>query len=262
MNESAMHHLSLAHMAIALILVAVAIGVSATRRLGLGRTIVWAAFRTSVQLVAVGYVVHVLFALDHPLPVLGILVVMLLVAGWTATARQPLARLPLYPLTIGSLAVGAGFTIFMVVIVIVGARPWYDPRYLVPLGGMILGNAMNAAALGLERLERELRQGRKRVDAILALGGTPGQASTEAERQAVRAALTPTLNSMMVVGLVQMPGIMTGQILAGADPLQAVRYQALVMFMLLSANSITAAMAVRRARHRYFTASWQLALPR
>jgi len=262
MNASPLIELSLFKMLLALTLVAAALAVSLRQHLGLARTMLWGTFRTVVQLIAVGYVVHLLFALNHPLPVVAVLAIMLGAAAWTATGRQPLRRIPLLPLATGSLAFGAGLTVFMVVFVIVGARPWYDPRYLIPLGGMILGNAMNAMAIGLERLERELRDGRKRVEAVLALGGSPSQAAAAPERHAMRAALTPILNSMMVVGLVQLPGIMTGQILAGADPLTAVRYQALVMFMLLAGNSLSAGVAVRRARRRYFTPAWQLALPR
>jgi len=253
--------LSIADMILSLSLVAIAIGVSLLRGLGLVRTVLWGTFRTVVQLIAVGYLLHAIFTLDRPLPVVGLLCVMLAVAGWTATGNQPLPRIPLYPLCVWSLALGAGATL-AVVGFLVGPRPWYDPRYLVPLGGIILGNAMNAAALGLERLHRELDQGRGRAEAVLALGGSPGQAAREAERQAVRAALIPVLNSMMVVGLVQLPGVMTGQILSGVDPLTAVRYQALVMFMLLSGNALSTALAVRAARGRYFTGAWQLRLPR
>jgi putative ABC transport system permease protein len=262
MNPSPLIELSLFKMLVSFTLVAAALAVSLRQRLGLARTMLWGTFRTVVQLIAVGYVVHVLFTLNDPLPVLAVLAVMLGAAAWTATGRQPLRRMPLLPLATGSLAIGAGLTVVMVVVVIVGARPWYDPRYLIPLSGMILGNAMNAMAIGLERLERELRDGRRRVEAVLALGGSPSQAAAAPERHAMRAALTPIMNSMMIVGLVQLPGIMTGQILAGADPLTAVRYQALVMFMLLSGNSLSAAIAVRRARRRYFTPAWQLALPR
>lgn len=254
--------LSLLDVLIALTLVVIALGVSVRQRLALERTIVWATFRTVVQLAAVGYLIHAIFAIRRPLLILGLLTAMLLVAGWTATARQPHRRLPLYPVAVVSLVAGAGLTLVITIGLVVTPRPWYDPRYLIPLGGIVLGNAMNAIALGLERLERELVEGRKRVDVILALGGSPPQAAAEAEKQAVRAALIPVLNSMMVVGLVQLPGVMTGQILAGADPWAAVRYQALVMFMLLSGNAVSTMLAVRQARRRYFTPAWQLRLPR
>jgi putative ABC transport system permease protein len=254
--------LSLGDVVLSLTFVVVAITVSLRSHLALERTLLWATFRTLVQLAAVGYLIHLLFAARSPLPVLALLVVMLLVAGWTATSRQPLRRLPLYPLTLFSLLIGSGVTLAIVLLAVVAPRPWYDPQYLIPLGGIILGNAMNAVALGLERLERELVEGRKRVEVVLALGGTPSQAAAAAERQAVRAALIPVINSMMVVGLVQLPGVMTGQILAGADPWMAVRYQAVVIFMLLSGNALSTTLAVRRARGRYFTRAWQLRLPR
>ena len=254
--------LSLIDVALALSLVLISLVVSLHGKLGLGRSIIWATLRTVVQLAAMGYLIHFVFEASGPFWVIVLLLAMLAIAGWTATLRQPLKRVPLYPLTVISLLVGAGITLIIVAFVVVRPEPWYDPRYIIPLGGIILGNAMNAVALGLERLERELREGRKRAEAILALGGSPSQAAAEPERQAIRAALIPVLNSMLVVGLVQLPGIMTGQILAGADPLVAVRYQAVVMFLLLSANALSASLAVRRARSRYFTPAWQLVLPR
>ena len=253
--------LGLGDMAVALSLVAIAILASLRLGLRMERTLLWATCRTVVQLLAVGYVVHALFALDHPLPVLGILLVMLVAASWTAAGRPRMRRGALVARTFTGLLLGGGLTIVIVVHVVVGADPWYAPRYLIPLGGMILGNAMNGAALGLERFERELVRGRPQVEAILALGGTPVQAAAEAEREAVRASLVPTVNSMLVVGLVQLPGIMTGQILAGADPLVAVRYQMLVMFMLLSAVSLASGISVRLSRRLYFTEAWQLRLP-
>jgi putative ABC transport system permease protein len=254
-------HLSALDVGLALILVLIALTVSLRQGLGLHRTLLWATFRTVVQLTAAGYVVRTVFSLGNPWLVLLMLLIMAGIAGWTATGRQPLPRLPLVPLTLLALVLGAGLSLLIVVRLVVRPEPWYEPRYLIPLGGIILGNAMNAVALGLERLQRELHQGRKRVEAVLALGGSPTQAAADAERQAVTAALVPVLNSMMVVGLVQLPGVMTGQILAGVDPLVAVRYQAVVMFMLLSGNALSTTVAVRQARKRYFTPFWQLRLP-
>lgn len=261
-DVSSIVHLSVLDVVLSLTLVGVALGVSLRLGLALERRLFWATARTLVQLTAIGYLIHFLFEIRQPVLVLGLLAVMLLVAGWTATLHQPLSRLPLYPITLVSLFVGSGITLVVAIWIVVRPEPWHDPRYLIPLAGIALGNAMNAVALGLERLERELGQGRKRVEAILALGGAPAQAAAEAERQAVRASLVPVLNSMLVVGLVQLPGVMTGQILAGADPLVAVRYQALIMFMLLSGNALSTGIAIRQARARYFTPAWQLQLPR
>lgn len=247
---------------LALSLVAASVVVSLRLGLRLERSLLWATLRTIVQLLAVGYLVTAIFSVRTPWAVLAFLLVMLAVAGWIALSRQPWGRRALYPMTVGSLALGAGVTLVFTMVAVVQPAPWYDPRYLIPLGGIILGNAMNAAALGLERLDRELTQSAARVEAVLALGGTPEQASADAERSAVRAALIPIINSMMAVGLVQLPGVMTGQILAGVDPLVAVRYQMLVLFMLLAGNALTTGLAVRGARGRYFNTSWQLELPR
>jgi putative ABC transport system permease protein len=142
-------------------LVAVAFTVSLRHSLGLERSLLWATFRTLLQLAVVGYLIRFIFDSRNPILILVLLLIMLLIAGWTATLRQPMKRLPLYPLTLISLALGAGLTLVIVIFMVVRVEPWYDPRYLIPLGGIILGNSMNAVALGLERLERELREGRK-----------------------------------------------------------------------------------------------------
>jgi putative ABC transport system permease protein len=135
---------------------------------------------------------------------------------------------------------------------------WHNPRYLIPLFGMITGNAMNGAALAAERLGSEMEARRAEVEAYLALGASPARASADAVRRALAAALIPSVNGLMVVGLVTLPGMMTGQILAGASPLLAVRYQIVVAFMLAGAVAATAAIVVLWYRKRFFTAAEQL----
>jgi putative ABC transport system permease protein len=124
---------------------------------------------------------------------------------------------------------------------------------------MIAGSAMNGAALGAERLASEMELRRGEVEAYLALGASPARAAAEPVRRALTAALIPAVNSLMVVGIVQLPGMMTGQILAGQSPLLAVRYQIVVAFMLTSATAITSAIAVLRYRRAFFTNAAQLA---
>src|SRR6185295_16144408 len=131
-----------------------------------------------------------------------------------------------------AMLIGSGLTLAYVTQVVLRVSPWYEPRYLVPLFGMIVGNAMNGAALAAERLDSEMTSQRATVEAFLALGATPARAAAEPVRRALGAALIPSINGLMVVGLVQLPGMMTGQILAGASPLLAVRYQVVVAFML------------------------------
>jgi putative ABC transport system permease protein len=155
--------------------------------------------------------------------------------------------------------VGAGLTLAYVDAVVIRAHPWYDPQYLIPLFGMIIGNAMNGAALAAERLASEMEARRAEIEAWLALGATPARASREAVRRALVAALIPAVNGLMVVGLVVLPGMMTGQILAGTSPLLAVRYQIVVAFMLAGAVAMTSVIVVLWYRRTFFTAAEQLA---
>ena len=117
-------------------------------------------------------------------------------------------------------------------------HPWYEPQYAIPILGMILGNTLTGVSLGIERMTEELTAGRGAVEMSLALGATRWEAAQGPARQAVRAGMIPTLNQMAVVGLVSLPGMMTGQVLAGQSPLQAVRYQIVIMFLIAAASAL------------------------
>jgi putative ABC transport system permease protein len=121
---------------------------------------------------------------------------------------------------------------------IVPVRPWYSPQYAIPLLGMILGNTLNGISLGLDRLGGELAARRGQVETLLALGATRWEAARQPVQQAVRTGMIPIINSMMVVGIVSLPGMMTGQILAGASPLEAVKYQIVIMFLIASGTAL------------------------
>jgi putative ABC transport system permease protein len=242
-------------------LVLVALALSLWQRLGLEKGLVVGAVRATVQLVAVGYLLVWLFEVDRWYLVIAVLAVMMIVATLTAARRQSKAggeRRAILPIAGVAILAGAGLTLVYVTTVIVHVTPWYNPRYLIPLFGMIVANAMNAAALALERLQSEMESRRGEVEAYLALGATPAQACAEATRRATVAAMIPAVNALAVVGVVSLPGMMTGQILAGADPALAVRYQLVVMFMLTAATAITAAIAVQAYRRTFFTSAAQL----
>lgn len=236
-------------------LVFVAVALSRWQRLGLERGFLVGAVRAVVQLVAVGYVLVYLFDSPRWWLVLLALAVMLVAATATATRRQR----SLWGLGGTAMLVSSGLTLAYVTQVVLLVRPWYDPRYLIPLFGMIVGNAMNGAALAAERLASEMELRRGEVEAYLALGATPARAAAEPVRRALVAALIPSVNGLMTVGLVQLPGMMTGQILAGQSPLLAVRYQVVVVFMLAGATAMTSAMVVLWYRRRFFTPAQQLA---
>jgi putative ABC transport system permease protein len=184
---------------------------------------------------------------------------MLLAATKTVADRHRGNRRGIALISGTAMLVGAGLTLAYVGAVVVHVSPWYDPRYLIPLFGMIIGNSMNGAALAAERLASEMELRRAEVEAYLALGASPAQASAEPVRRALTAALIPAVNGLMVVGLVSLPGMMTGQILAGASPLLAVRYQIVVAFMLAGAVAVTSAIVVLWYRRSFFTPAEQLA---
>lgn len=239
-------------------LILVAIGISRWQGLGLGRDLAVGTVRTVVQLVLVGYVLVYVFALGRWYVVLTAMLLMVAVATHTAVGRQKGAPRELWGITGAAMLLGSGLTMAYVGAAIVRPQPWFDPRYMIPLFGMIVGNAMNAAALSAERLRSELESRRGEVEAYLALGAPPARAAREPVRRALRASMIPTINGMMVVGIVSLPGMMTGQILAGASPLLAVRYQIVVMFMLTCSVAITSCAVTLWYRRSFFTPAEQL----
>ncbi|HIF07654.1 MAG TPA: iron export ABC transporter permease subunit FetB [Gemmatimonadetes bacterium] len=239
-------------------LVLMAIGVSGWHRTGLARSFAVGAIRTVLQLTLVGYVLVYVFSIDRWYLVVGALLVMLVAATRAAVDRQDSKPAGLFYITGAALLVGSGLTLIYVSVAVVHVDPWYNPRYLIPLFGMILGNAMNAAALAADRLAGEIETRHAEIEAYLALGATSVHAAREPVRRALRASLIPTVNSLMVVGIVSLPGMMTGQILAGSDPLMAIRYQIVVMFMLASAVALAAVIVVLGYRRTFFTAAEQL----
>lgn len=246
-------------------LILMAIAISRWQRLELERGLLVGAVRAFVQLAAVGYILVYIFAADEWWLVLLALFVML-ISGAIAAARRARGRAArderrvLLGISGASMLIGSGLTLAYVTQVVLQVEPWYEPRYLLPLFGMIVGNSMNGASLAAERLASELDSHRGEVEAYLALGATSATAAAEPVRRAMAAALIPTINGLMTVGLVSLPGMMIGQILAGESPLLAIRYQIVVMFMLAGATALTTVLVVLWYRRTFFTASEQLAV--
>ena len=242
-------------------LILIAVGISHWQKLGLAQRLVIGALRTVVQLMLVGYVLVSLFALDRWYLVGVALLGMLLVATKAAVNRQFRVSRTLLMITGVAMLLASGFTLLYISTLVVRVTPWYNPQYLIPLFGMIIGSAMNAAAIAAERLTSEMAARTAAIEAYLALGATAQQASQQPVRQALRAALMPTVNGLMVVGIVTLPGMMTGQILAGASPLIAIRYQIVVAFMQAAAVAITTAIVTLWYRRTFFTSALQLKVP-
>ncbi len=258
MESQGIVNLNLVNLSLAYGLVLLAIGLARLQRIGQEGQMLWASVRMVVQLLAVGYLLHVVFTINSPLPVVLILLVMvgfsLQVMG--ARVRRKMPRF--YRVVGSSIVAGCGGVTFLFCSLVVGYAPWYDPRYLIPLAGMIIGNSMNGASLAAERLAAELRERREEIETAICLGATARQASETAVRNAFRAALIPTMNTMAAMGIVSLPGMMTGQILSGTAPTIAVRYQIAIMCAITGAVAMTAFLILLQGYRHYFTAAHQL----
>lgn len=239
----------------------IAIALSSWQGLGLSRLLAIATGRTIVQLLGVGLFLAVIFATRSPLAVLAVLVGMASIAA--IVARNRIDRdLPRLLRWVWLAIFSSGLvTMTYVIVLVVRPAPWYDPRYLIPLTGIVLGNAMTASSIAGERLVNALRNNRVEIETHLSLGATPAQAALTYRRAAIKAGLIPTVNAMMVVGLVTLPGAITGQILAGADPLIAALFQMLIMFMLALATLIAALIVTYGIMQQFFTPAMQLTDP-
>jgi putative ABC transport system permease protein len=231
------------------------------QRVGIERTLVIASLRGTTQLLAVGYVLGAIFAIDRPELVLATLLVMLGMAAHTSMGRLSTPLPGIRGLAALSLALGTSIGVVFMSRVVVQTSPWYDPQYLIPFGGMLLGNSMNGASLAGERFQEGIRMRRLEVEARLALGFKGPDAVHPILVQALRAAMIPTVNSFMVAGVVQLPGMMTGQILSGTDPIIAVKYQILIFFLLLTSVAVSTLTFLSLLRGRYVNDAHQLVLP-
>jgi putative ABC transport system permease protein len=222
-------------------LVGLAALVAFRARLGLAREVVIAAVRAAIQLVAVGAMLAVLFTHGGLAGAAAWLVVMVLIAGWVAARRG--RGVPHAPV-LASAAVAAGTSVTLATLTLFGVIDT-RPQVLVPVGGMVVSAAMQATALTLIRLRDEAETARPAIEARLSLGLTSHEAFEPHTRGALRTALIPAVDSTKVVGLISLPGAMTGLILAGVAPLTAIRYQIVVMYMLLAAAALAAITAAR-----------------
>ena len=190
------------------------------------QTAVYATLRMLVQLLLIGYVLVYIFTADQPGIIVAVLVIMLLAASWIAIRPVQRRQPHIYLHALIAISVSGVLTLGLVSRFVIGVEPWFSPRYVVPLAGMIFAGAMNTVSLAAERLQAEIERGTKYSDA---------------RRIAFQASLIPMINSLFAVGLVSLPGMMTGQILSGVSPMVAAKYQIVVMTMLFGVSGISAA---------------------
>jgi putative ABC transport system permease protein len=231
---------------------------SAFFRLGLERKLAVAALRTVLQLLLIGYILRWVFAVQSLAVIVLIIGVMGLIAGRSALDRSSWVYKGAYWDAFLTLIFTGLITTLVVTKTVIGVTPWYDPQYIIPLLGMVLGNGLTGISLALDEVLNRLYNEREKIEMELAHGASKWEASITHLRDAVKRGMIPIINSMMVVGIVSLPGMMTGQILAGADPLDAVKYQVVVMFMLASGTALGTMALVLLTYRRLFNERHQL----
>jgi len=248
---------SLGEVAASLALVVLAIAVSIWRRTELEGDIAVAVVRSAIQLVAIGYVIQAIFDEDSLLLVAGLIAVMVLFGAFTARRRARRVPHAFWPLLV---ALGAAGVVTLGLVVALGVFE-AEPRYLVPVGGMVVGNSMTAAAVALNRLGDEISDRSREIEATLALGATATQAAAPSLRRSLRSGTIALVDSTKTTGLIFFPGTMVGMLLAGADPVDAVRLQLVLLWVLLGSVALSALIATTLAYRNFFTAAHQLREP-
>lgn len=240
----------------ALVLVALALGVSYWQKVDLEKDMLVAVGRAFVQLIAIGYALDLIFNNEGILWILLVVMIMILVAGYTAGQRGSLVP---NSRRIATLAISIGAILTLGLLILLDVFP-FEPRFIIPIAGMIVGNSMTVTGLVMARLRDDLKLQRPQIEAALALGATRQQAVHLQLRRALATGMTPIVDSTKTVGLISLPGAMTGMILAGAPPLEAVQLQIIVMYMLIGAAAFSGLSAVFLTYQQFFTKAHQLIL--
>jgi len=236
--------------------------VSLVLRLGVGRRLAVASVRTVIQLGLLGVILERVFAVRNPYIVMGLLLLMTVFAAREAVGRASRRYRGILVDAWLTMAATCFLVGGIVTQVVVGVDPWYDPRYVIPLLGMILGNSLTGISLCLDRFMDHLEVRSAEVELRIAYGATRREALAAPLQDAVRTGMIPIINSMAAAGIVSLPGMMTGQILAGSPPMQAVAYQIVVMFMIAAAVALGAMLVVVLAGRHFMGIDATLRLDR
>jgi len=238
----------------ALILVGLAVGISFWQQVDLERDMLVAVGRAFVQLIAIGYALDLIFATQGVVWILLVVLVMISVAGYTAGRRGQLVP---NSHRVATSAISLGVILTLGLLIILRIFP-FEPRFIIPIAGMIVGNSMTVTGLVMARLRDDLKLQRPQIEAALALGATQQQAARSQLRRALATGMTPIIDNTKTVGLISLPGAMTGMILAGASPLEAVQLQIIVMYMLIGAAAFSGLTAAFLSYRQFFTRAHQL----
>lgn len=256
--------LSAVDLSIAALLVLGLAGLSWRLKLGVERQLLIAALRSIVQLLLLGLILKTLFSQNAPLPIIALTLFMLCVAGYEVMARQKRRFKGIWGIGIGTLSMFiSSFSITLLALhLVIQVDPWYTPQYLIPLLGMLLGNTMSGMAIALDNLTKHAWQERGAIEAQLILGESWDTAIGEIRREALRSGLIPIINAMAAAGIVSLPGMMTGQILSGSPPMEAAKYQIMILLLIAVGTGLGAIVAVWIGSRRLFDERQRLRLDR
>ncbi|MEC5422557.1 iron export ABC transporter permease subunit FetB [Virgibacillus sp. C22-A2] len=263
MNEADAIDLALWQLIAAYLFIIVILIIVRIKKIPREKLIVIATVRMTVQLVLVGYLLMYVFEYPHPIITLLIVLIMLGFAIFNVYQRSTISIQPPVKKMI-ALAMGSGISVSLAffILVVLNLDPWYDPRFFIPIGGMVIGNAMTGITLGINNLLIGMKEQKEKVEGALMLGASPKEASKTILNQAFDSAMLPTINSMVGMGIVFLPGMMTGQIIAGASPVTAVKYQIAIMLGVAGTVSITVVIFLHLAYKTFFNEQKQFTFNR
>lgn len=229
------------------------------RKISREKEIIIASVRMTIQLVLVGYLLTYVFHHSHPIYTVLILLIMEAFAIFNIFNRMKMpVRSSLKKVVALSMFVGTVLSLIYFDFIVVHFTPWFNPRYFIPIGGMIIGNSMTGISLGLHSLLEGMKSKKALVESALMLGATPRAATRDIVNHAFDAAILPTINSMVGMGIVFLPGMMTGVILSGADPLTAIKYQIAIMLGITGSVSLSVILFLHFGYKTFFNKKAQL----
>lgn len=251
-------NVSILSLVLSFTMVLVAMAISRKEKLDLNKEIMVAMVRMIIQLVVVGYVLTYIFGLNSKIVTVLVMLFMVVNAAWNASKR---AQAIPNAFRISLISIMMGVVLSLVILVVSGAIE-FIPSQLIPINGMLVGNAMSVIGLSYTNLNNEFKKSQQEVMEKLALGASNKVASQDIIRQSIKASLQPTVDTARTVGLVLLPGMMTGMMFAGVVPMQAIMYQILIYFMMMSTSTITAYLAVYQAYPYFYNDNDQLQFPK
>lgn len=250
--------LDMVDLALVVALMAITIGISLWEQLGLELGLAIATGRSILQLIVLGYILEFIFTINNIWAVLAIFTIILTISA-IITRNRISQKIPyLLPLVWVVIFISTALTLLYTNFLIIQPQRWYEPRYIIPLGGILLGNAMNTAIIAGERLVSSVHQSIKEIETHLSLGATPEQAIKSYRQEAIRASILPGINQMMLVGMMTIPTFTSGQLLAGINPLEALSYEILIVLMVGFSNLLSTVLLTKGICRQFFNQAMQL----